>query len=82
MKTKQKQSLGLAGKKKDSKEIEKSAIEQLGGIEAGDLSRFGLIPEFIGRLPVNAMLQELDEDAPQQILTAKKCYYKAISKAI
>lgn len=65
-----KQALGLAGKKSDkNKETEKSAIEQLGGIEAGDLSRFGLIPEFIGRLPVNAMLQELDEEALVQILT-------------
>jgi ATP-dependent Clp protease ATP-binding subunit ClpX len=48
-----KQALGLSGKKANDKEVSKSAIEQLGGIEAGDLSKFGLIPEFIGRLPVN-----------------------------
>ena len=67
-----KPALGLAAKKDDSKKVEKSAIEQLGGIEPGDLSRFGLIPEFIGRLPVNALLQELDEEALVQILTKPK----------
>ena len=50
----------------------KTFIEQLGGIEPGDLTRFGLIPEFIGRVPVNAMLEELDEEALMQILTAPK----------
>lgn len=68
-----KQSLGLGASKQEKKnKVEKSAIEQLGGIEPGDLSRFGLIPEFIGRLPVNAMLQELDEEALVQILTKPK----------
>lgn len=66
-----KPALGLAGGKKESK-VEKSAIEQMGGIEPEDLSRYGLIPEFIGRLPVNAMLQELDEEALIQILTEPK----------
>ena len=51
---------------------EKSVIEKYGGIEVEDLSKFGLIPEFIGRLPVNAMLQELDEEALIQILTKPK----------
>jgi len=57
--------------KKESSE-KKTFVETLGGIEPGDLSKFGLIPEFIGRLPVNAMLEELDEDALMQILTAPK----------
>ena len=48
---------------------QKSVVEKLGGIEAEDLSRFGLIPEFIGRLPVNALLEELDEEALVSILT-------------
>jgi ATP-dependent Clp protease ATP-binding subunit ClpX len=65
-----KPALGLAGKK-DADE-KKTNIENLGGIESGDLSKFGLIPEFIGRLPVNAMLQELDEEALVQILTKPK----------
>ncbi len=54
------------------KEVEQSVVEKLGGIEAEDLTRFGLIPEFIGRLPVNALLQELDEDALLSILTQPK----------
>ncbi len=40
--------------------------------EPSDLVRFGLIPEFIGRLPVHAILQELDEDALIEILTQPK----------
>ena len=60
------------GLKTESKDVEKSVVEKLGGIEAEDLSRFGLIPEFIGRLPVNAMLEELDEEALVQILTKPK----------
>ena len=68
-----KPALGLAGATKSKKKKdEKSAIESLGGIEPEDLSRFGLIPEFIGRLPVNALLQELDEEALIQILTKPK----------
>ena len=51
---------------------EQSTIEKLGGIEVEDLSKFGLIPEFIGRLPVNAMLEELDEDALVRILSEPK----------
>jgi ATP-dependent Clp protease ATP-binding subunit ClpX len=57
--------------KKENTET-KTFVETLGGIEPGDLVRFGLIPEFIGRLPVNAMLEELDEEALMQILTAPK----------
>lgn len=37
-----------------------------------DLQNYGLIPEFIGRLPVLASLEELDEDALYQILTEPK----------
>lgn len=37
-----------------------------------DMLRFGLIPEFIGRLPVIATLEQLDEDALIQILTKPK----------
>lgn len=56
----------------EKKEAEQSVIEKLGGIEPEDLTKFGLIPEFIGRLPVNAMLSELDEAALIQILTEPK----------
>jgi ATP-dependent Clp protease ATP-binding subunit ClpX len=64
-----KRPMGLVSKGEDS---EQSVVEKLGGIEAEDLAQFGLIPEFIGRLPVNAMLQELDEEALVQILTEPK----------
>ena len=40
--------------------------------EPEDLLRFGLIPEFIGRLPVIATLEDLDEDALVKILTEPK----------
>ena len=39
------------------------------GVQAEDLHRFGLIPEFLGRLPVLAQLDPLDEDALVRILT-------------
>ena len=41
----------------------------LQGVEPEDLVKFGLIPEFVGRLPVVATLDELNEDALVQILT-------------
>ncbi len=46
--------------------------EILQGVEPDDLMRFGLIPEFIGRLPVIATLENLDEDALVTILTQPK----------
>ena len=44
----------------------------LKGVEPDDLMRFGLIPEFIGRLPVLATLEDLDETALVTILTEPK----------
>jgi ATP-dependent Clp protease ATP-binding subunit ClpX len=41
-------------------------------VEAEDLLHFGLIPEFIGRLPVTATLTELNEEALMDILTKPK----------
>jgi ATP-dependent Clp protease ATP-binding subunit ClpX len=41
-------------------------------LEPEDLLRFGLIPEFVGRLPVIATLEDLDEAALMQILTVPK----------
>ena len=46
--------------------------ELLAQIEAEDLVKFGLIPEFIGRLPVIGTLSELDKDALINILTEPK----------
>ncbi|MEC7278286.1 MAG: ATP-dependent Clp protease ATP-binding subunit ClpX [Bdellovibrionota bacterium] len=64
-----KRPMGLTAK---AEEAEQSVVEKLGGIEAEDLTKFGLIPEFIGRLPVNALLQELDEEALVRILKEPK----------
>jgi ATP-dependent Clp protease ATP-binding subunit ClpX len=43
--------------------------EILRGVEPEDLLRFGLIPEFVGRLPVIATLEDLDEASLVEILT-------------
>lgn len=55
-----------------SKELNKKVSETLREVEPDDLVKFGLIPEFIGRLPVIATLDELDEAALMQILTEPK----------
>jgi ATP-dependent Clp protease ATP-binding subunit ClpX len=52
-----------------SKEDQRSVGEILVNVEPEDLIRYGLIPEFVGRLPVVATLEELDEDALVTILT-------------
>ena len=46
--------------------------EILALVEPEDLLKFGLIPEFVGRLPVLATLEDLDEDALIEILTKPK----------
>ena len=46
--------------------------ETLRSVEPEDLVRYGLIPEFVGRLPVVATLGELDNDALIRILTEPK----------
>ena len=46
--------------------------EVLSQVEPEDLLKFGLIPEFVGRLPVIATLEDLDEDALVEILTKPK----------
>lgn len=55
-----------------SKEEKKSSNEVLHQVEPEDLIKYGLIPEFIGRLPVLTMLGELDEAQLVQILTEPK----------
>ncbi|MGI6409016.1 MAG: ATP-dependent Clp protease ATP-binding subunit ClpX [Thiopseudomonas sp.] len=52
-----------------SKDLDKKIGETLLNVEPDDLVRFGLIPELIGRLPVIATLEELDEDALVRILS-------------
>ncbi|MFK5950438.1 MAG: ATP-dependent Clp protease ATP-binding subunit ClpX [Methylococcales bacterium] len=55
-----------------TKDEAKNVGELFSQIEAEDLIRYGLIPEFVGRLPVVATLEELDEEALVEILTKPK----------
>ena len=55
-----------------TKDEEVNVGEVLHDVEPEDLIKFGLIPEFVGRLPVVATLEELDEDALVCILTEPK----------
>ena len=55
-----------------SAEDERKTGEILQGVEPEDLLKFGLIPEFVGRLPVVATLEDLDEAALVEILTKPK----------
>ena len=55
-----------------SKDKESLFGEVISKVEPEDLIKYGLIPEFVGRLPVVATLEELDEDALVQILTEPK----------
>jgi len=60
-------SIGFGG---SIKEIDERGVgDILQGVEPEDLTRFGLIPEFVGRLPVIATLTDLDEEALIIILT-------------
>ena len=55
-----------------SKEEESKVGETLRGVEPEDLVKFGLIPEFVGRLPMIATLDELDLDAMVRIIREPK----------
>ena len=59
---------GAEVKSRDSKDV----TETLRMIEPEDLIKFGLIPEFVGRLPVVATLHELDDAALMEILVEPK----------
>ena len=63
-------SIGFGASLKESEE--RGVGEILRNTEPEDLQRFGLIPEFIGRLPVIATLEDLDEEALIKILTEPK----------
>ena len=55
-----------------SKDENRDVGRILGDLEAEDLIKYGLIPEFVGRLPVVATLEELSEDALVRILSEPK----------
>ena len=67
----EKSGIGFSAEIKSSQD-RKSATEVLHNVEPEDLIKFGLIPEFVGRLPIVATLDELDEDALVKILTEPK----------
>ncbi len=60
-------SLGFGGNVKSKSQIKDDEV--LSKVEPHDLIKFGLIPEFIGRVPITVTLQELDEKALKKILT-------------
>jgi len=63
-------SIGFGAEVKDPES--RGVGEVFKSLEPEDLLKFGLIPEFVGRLPVIATLQDLDEDALVTILTEPK----------
>ncbi len=63
--------IGFGAQVKDTSQ-KATESELLSQVEPEDLIKFGLIPEFIGRLPVVATLNELNEDALIQILKEPK----------
>ena len=66
-------SLGITAEIKSSKEKEEGeGHSSLKKLQPEDLSRFGLIPEFIGRLPVISVLDQLEQDALVEILVKPK----------
>ena len=67
----EKSSIGFSATVK-SKDDSKDVGKLLHSVEAEDLVKFGLIPEFVGRLPMIATLEELDQETLVQILTQPK----------
>ena len=62
-------SLGFAGKLKEEIESSDAYVDE---IQPQDLTKFGLIPEFVGRMPITGGLHALDEDALVKIMTEPK----------
>jgi len=68
-KRKDNSSLGFGG---TVKETEENVYEMLSDVKPQDLTKFGLIPEFVGRIPIVVSLHPLNEDALVNILTQPK----------
>jgi ATP-dependent Clp protease ATP-binding subunit ClpX len=68
----QKSGIGFVADVKSHDESSRSLGKLLEDVEPEDLIKFGLIPEFVGRLPVVATLEELDEEALIKILIEPK----------
>jgi ATP-dependent Clp protease ATP-binding subunit ClpX len=71
-----KKSLGFRAGEEEPDETpataKKRSFEMLSDVQPEDLIKFGLIPEFVGRLPVVGVLEDLDESALIEILTRPK----------
>jgi len=72
-----KKSLGFKTGEEESAEVvtpanKKKQTELMSDVQPQDLIKFGLIPEFVGRMPVVGVLEELDEAALMDILTRPK----------
>lgn len=65
-----KKSLGFGAREHDDDSSENTGI--LEKVETDDLLKYGMIPEFVGRIPVVATLTDLDRDALIQILTTPR----------
>jgi len=64
--------MGFGGQLEESEKIGQRSSDLLHSVQTEDLLKFGLIPEFIGRLPVIATLDELDDSALMRILKEPK----------
>jgi ATP-dependent Clp protease ATP-binding subunit ClpX len=71
-----KKSLGFKTGEEEAQEVaapvKKKQAELMADVQPQDLIKFGLIPEFVGRMPVVGVLEELDESALIDILTRPK----------
>jgi ATP-dependent Clp protease ATP-binding subunit ClpX len=67
-----KSGIGFVAEVRSSTDVSEQVGELLKDVEPEDLIKYGLIPEFVGRLPVVATLDELDEQALMEILTEPK----------
>jgi ATP-dependent Clp protease ATP-binding subunit ClpX len=72
-----KKSLGFKTGEDEASEVvtpanKKKQLELMSDVQPQDLIKFGLIPEFVGRMPVVGVLEELDEPALMDILTRPK----------
>ncbi|MCR5223506.1 MAG: ATP-dependent Clp protease ATP-binding subunit ClpX [Lachnospiraceae bacterium] len=63
-------SIGFMAQIKDKNETEIGVL--LKQVQPEDLTKFGLIPEFVGRVPINVSLEPLDEEALIRVLTEPK----------
>ncbi|HEX2913889.1 MAG TPA: ATP-dependent Clp protease ATP-binding subunit ClpX [Chloroflexia bacterium] len=67
-----KRSIGFKHEEKNKEDIKKDRDNLLAQVEPDDLLKYGLIPEFIGRLPITVSLDALDKAALMRILTEPK----------